>query len=340
MMLRRLTLGAVGLAGLVMVLLTLVFGLWGKAAAVHGLVNGFKPGYQTAAMKQSASDFKTVSAMADQLQNEALPGFAKALKVTPAQLQTGLAAQYPAVGKGLAEMPAALAWFGEVGTRIGGQKADFEKAETVPMKGLAATTVPWMFVISGGLLMIVAGIGLTQPRLTRRMAIVGVVVGGTLIVFPLVVNMPAKSSAVSRLVTAFRPIMTASGPQKTAAYVSTMSAMSAQFSSEALPGLAKQLHTTAPALEKLLATNYPAVGRGFAELPSILPRFRAMSELINSSVANYRLAENMPWRGAPPLMLYWFLAIPGALALLSGGARLALGRPKEEPELGYNAVIA
>jgi hypothetical protein len=339
-MLRRVTLGAIGLAGLVMILLTLVFGMWGKSAAVHGLVNSFKPGYQPAAMAQSTSDFKTVSAMATQLQTQALPGLAAALKVTPTQLSTSLATNYPAVGKGIAEMPAALAWFGNLATRIGGQAADFQKAETVPVKGLAATTVPWMFVIPGALLVIAALLGLARPVLTTKVAILGAVIGVFLIVFPLVVNMPAKSSAVSRLVTAFRPVMTAPGPQKTANYVSVMSAMSAQFSTGALPGLAKELHMTTPAVEKFLATKYPAVGQGFAQLPSILPRFRAMSTLIDSQVANYAAAENMPWRGAPPMMLYWFLAVPGLLMLLGGGGQLVFGKPKEETEFGYGAVVA
>jgi hypothetical protein len=340
-MLRRTTMAVIGLAGLLLILLTFVFGMWGKSQAIHALVTSFGPGYQPASMRQSQDDFATVSAMASQLQTQALPGLAAGLKVPPAELEKGLASRYPAVGQGLAEMPSALAWFGNLSTRIGREKGDYEKAAAIPVKGVAASAVPWLMVIPGVLLLLGAGIGLSaRPSWSRGIAILGTVVGVSLIVAPLILSLPSKASAVDRLVKQFRPILTPPGPQKTAQYVSTMSAMSTQFSTQALPALANELHMTTPALEQMLAANYPAVTRGLTQLPTILPRFEAMSELIDANVGNYHTAENLPWHGAPAIMLYWFLAIPGAIAALGGGTLLLLGRKARTRQGDYAAVPA
>lgn len=340
-MFRRTTLAVIGLAGLLLIGLTFAFGMWGKSQAVHGLVKSFGPGYQPASMRQSQADFETVSAMAEQLQTSALPGLATRLKVTPAQLESRLASNYPAVGNGLAEMPSALAWFGNLATRIAREKSDYEQAAAIPVKGLAATTVPWLMVLPGILLLLGAGIAaFARPSWSKAIAIVGIGVGISLIVGPVVVSMPSKSSAIDRLVGQFRPILTPPGPQKTSQYVSTMTAMSTQLSTQALPALAQELHTTTPALEQMLATTYPAVGRGLTELPAILPRFQAMSQLIDENVGNYATAEALPWKGAPAIMLYWFLAVPGALAVVGGATNLLLARktPARQAE-DYAAAI-
>jgi hypothetical protein len=340
-MLRRTTLAVIGLAGLLLILLTLAFGMWGKSQAIHALVKSFGPGYQPASMRQSQADFRTVSAMSSQLQTEALPGLAAQLKVTPAQLETSLASTYPAVGQGLAEMPAALAWFGNLGSRIARERGDYEKAAAIPVKGVAASAVPWLMVIPGVLLALGAGIAVfSRPAWSRGVAIFGIVVGVSLIVGPLVVKLPSKASAVDRLVAQFKPILTSPGPQTTARYVSTMSAMSAQLSGQALPALAHELHMTTPGLEQMLAATYPAVGRGFTQLPAILPRFQAMSQLIKANVGNYHAAEALPWKVAPAIMLYWFLAIPGALAAIGGGALLVLARRARARQAAYAAAPA
>jgi len=340
-MFRRAALALIAFAGLALILLTVIFGMWGKSQAIHGLVKSFGPGYQPVAMRQSQADFQTVSAMANQLQHQALPGLAATLKLTPAQFENGLATRYPAVGTGIAELPSALSWFGDLGARIGRERSNYEEAAAIPVKGLAGTTVPWLMVIPGLLLLVGAGLAaLWKPSWSRGVAILGIVVGVGLVVGPLVTSLPAKATAVDQLVGTFKPILTPPGPQKTASYVTTMSAMSAQFNSRALPGLAKQLHTTTPALRQLLAARYPAVGTGLSELPSILPRFRAMSATINANIANYQKAESLPWRGAPAIMLYWFLAIPGALAALGGGAFLIWQRRPEASTVKTSAVAA
>jgi hypothetical protein len=340
-MLRRATLAVIGLAGLLLILLTVVFGMWGKSQAIHSLVKSFGPGYQPASMRQSEADFRTVSAMSSQLQTEALPGLAARLKVSPAELEQGLASSYPAVGHGLAEMPSALVWFGNLSSRIARERNDYEKAAAIPVKGVAASAVPWLMVIPGVLLIVGAGIAaFLRPAWSTGVAILGVVVGVSLVVGPLIVSLPAKATAVDRLVAQFRPILTPPGPQTTARYVSTMSAMSTQFASQALPALAHELHTTTPGLEQMLAADYPAVGRGLAQLPAILPRFQAMSQLIDANVGNYHTAEALPWKGAPAIMLYWFLAIPGLIAALGGGTLLVLARKAHARERSYAAVPA
>jgi hypothetical protein len=329
MMFRRTTLAAVGLAGLVLILLTVIFGLWGKSQGVQGLVKSFGPGYEPAAMRQSQADFQTVSAMGAQLQREALPGLAARLDTTPAQLSATLATHYPAVGKGLAEFPSAQSWFGDMAVRIAREKGDYEQAAAIPVKGLPATSVPWLMVIPGILLFGAAGVALTaRPAWSRGVALFAVFIGLALIVAPLIVSLPAKAHAVDRLVGQFRPIMTSPGPQRTATYVSDMSAMGAQFNSEALPGLARQLHSTTPELQRMLAASYPAVGKGLGEFESIIPRFQAMSATINANVSNYRQAEALPWKGAPAIVLYWFLAIPGAVAAIGGGLILLRRQPR------------
>jgi hypothetical protein len=326
---RRWALRIVALAGLILILLPIVFGFWGKTAAVHGMVKSFGPGYQPAAMQQSREDSETISAFAVQLQKQALPGLAKQLHTTPAALSANLGKQYPAVGKGLAEMPTALAWFGNLGQRITSEKGDYEKAAAIPAKGVPATAIPWVMVGIGAILLACALLALyVRPKAVRALATVAVVIGAVLVIVPLATSLPAKATAVNHLVAVFRPILTPPGPAKTAKYVADMSAMGTSFTQQALPGLAKELHMSVPQLQQGLATQYPAVGKGLQQLPAILPRFAAMSKLINENVGNYRTAERLPWKGAPAITLLWFLLVPGVLAAVGGALALVLGRQR------------
>ena len=211
--------------------------------------------------------------------------------------------------------------------------ATTKKAAAIPVKGVAGrgdATLGWM-VISAVLVGLWRG-GIAVVLATRLVTASGVAIwnrrGCLADRRALVVKLPSKASAVDRLVAQFKPILTSPGPQTTARYVSTMSAMSAQLSGQALPALAHELHMTTPGLEQMLAATYPAVGRGFTQLPAILPRFQAMSQLIKANVGNYHAAEALPWKGAPAIMLYWFLAIPGALAAIGGGALITFSPPQ------------
>lgn len=323
-MLRKAMLSLVGAVGLTLILLTVVFGFWSKSAAVHGLVESFKPGYEPAAMHASQESFQTVSAMARQLQGEAIPGLAHELHTTPAKLTADLAQQYPAVGTGLADMPGALVWFQDMAQRISHEHADYEKAAAIPVKGVSATVVPWLMVIPGAVLLLGALIALLwRPGLSRRVSIVALVIGGVLVIFPIASSLPSKARAVDGLIHEFRPILTGSGPAKTARYVTVMAAMGTQFSGQALPGLARELHVTPAQLQNTLKADYPAVAKGLRQLPSIITQFRAQSRIISANVGNYSKAARLPWKGAPAIMLFWFLVIPGILAALAGAVVVA-----------------
>jgi hypothetical protein len=157
--LRRRFVGVVAaVLGIGVIATTLILSVPGKTRAVDEMTEAFRPIFTTQSATVARGYVSTLQAMDKQLTTQALPGLAGMLNVTPQQLGTTLATDFPAIATGLQQMPAILGRIDALVTAVGGNVQNFQLANAVPTTKAPATAVEWQFVIPASLL-IVAGVG-------------------------------------------------------------------------------------------------------------------------------------------------------------------------------------
>jgi hypothetical protein len=314
---RRAALIVVLVMGVVAVVGTLAINLTGKTGGVDRLTHNLKPAFEPKARAQVKTDAGTVQKMYDQLTTEAIPALAGQLKVSVPDFQQGLAEQYPKVAAGLQALPADLKWFGPIVVGLQTQPENFKKADAIPLSFLPARTVPWLLIVPGLLSALAAGVALARGgEWTTRALATGAVCGAVLIVGALVCNVPGKAKAVDRLTDTFRPAFTDSGVRQSQEAIDRIDAMVAEFKTQALPGLAKQLNAPVDAFGAQLAEQFPAVGTGLAESDRIVAEFHGLVDATAANKRNFRLADTIPLSSTPTTALVWFFIVPGLILLL------------------------
>jgi hypothetical protein len=143
--------------GVGVIVTTLVISTPAKTRGVDRLNEAFRPIITTQSAAQARSYLTTLQAMQTQLTNQALPGLAAELHVTPQQLSTTLAAGFPTVATGLQQLPAILGRIGTLVDAVGNNVGNFRLADAIPTKDLPTSDVEWQFVIPGGAL-VLAGV--------------------------------------------------------------------------------------------------------------------------------------------------------------------------------------
>lgn len=140
---------ALVVVGAVMAIGARVIDLPAKAQGVDNLTNSFRPAFRAEEIRTTREQMDTVKAMAGELQQKTLPALAQALNMTPAQLQDFIGSNFPAVAKGIGELPRALPRFDGLVRGIEQNVGNFRKADAVPTANTPTTLLHWLFEFSG-----------------------------------------------------------------------------------------------------------------------------------------------------------------------------------------------
>jgi hypothetical protein len=155
---------AAGAAAIVVGLLLLVapvaLSLPAKAADADQLNANLKPVYTQALVTNATGALQTIGAMGNEMQTTMLPALATQLKMTPQQLQTFLASNFPATAQALQTMPASMQRFNELVKVFDKNLANYNTLKPV---GLARLIL--ILMVAGGL---VAGLGALTVLKGRR----------------------------------------------------------------------------------------------------------------------------------------------------------------------------
>lgn len=322
-MVRKMSLVLIVLVGAFWVASALALDYPKKTQAVDNLTNSFRPAFTSAALDQSAADLRTSSTFADDFRTKAAPALAQELHLTPEQFLTTVAKQYPAVGAGFTQLPQILAYFDSVHRTMADQQKNFQRADAIPTKSVPNTAVTWLFVVPGIVAIVLGVVGFFFWR--RAVPVLAAVLGLGVLVTTLVISTPAKTRAVDRVNDAFRPIFTTQSVEQARGYVTTLQAMQAQLTDQALPGLAAELHVTPQQLSATLAADFPTVATGLQQLPAILGRIDALVNTVGDNVANFQLVDAIPTKDLATTTVEWQFAIPAAVLVLAGSAGIAGG---------------
>ncbi len=139
--------GAAALAlGLLMVALSMFLSLPGKAGDADKLNANLKPVYTQALVDNSKASLATIGAMGAEMQTKMLPALATQLKMSPAQLQAFLGANFPATAAALQTMPASMERFNALVTVFDKNLGNYNTLKPV---GLARIVT--IMMLAGGL---------------------------------------------------------------------------------------------------------------------------------------------------------------------------------------------
>ncbi|RZL77298.1 MAG: hypothetical protein EOP32_25440 [Rhodococcus sp. (in: high G+C Gram-positive bacteria)] len=332
---RIFALSSVAVIGAVLFLFPLVTGMLSKAQGVDTLTGDLRASFEPDALLQTRTDMNTVQAMADQLQAETLPALPNALGMPPEQFQSFMGENFPDVASGIGQLDTILPKFQGLVTGLETQAPNFRSADQIPTSFLPSTTVPYLFLIPGALLFVLAAGALilgrdrTRSGISRVALLVSVVIGLVFVIAPLILSVPAKTQAVDDLTAAFGPIFTDEGVAAVRSDMDVIQKMSDQLQAETAPALAEALKMDPTQFQSFMGQNYPAVAAGMGQLNDILPRFQALVTGMEHNVDHFQQAASIPTATQPTTTLTWWLSVPGIALIVLGGIGIPAARPAE-----------
>jgi hypothetical protein len=296
------------LAGVALIALAVVPGLFSVAPKFNDLTTNFKPEMKTATLAELGADLKSLSAADQAFSTQAVPTLATALGTTPAQLSATLAQKFPATLTGMQAVPTVAAQFNQVLTALTDEQANFNDADSIPTASIPPTVIPWVLVVLG-VLLVACGV------FTRRWWRVGVavVIGALMVAAPLALSLPGKATGADAMNTQLSPLFTAKTVAGAEQSLTTMEAMSTQLTGQMLPALAQMLNMQPAQLNIYLATNFPALASGLSTMPQSMAQFKALVTAFGNSLTDYNDIKSTQFT---PVV--WTMIATGSFVLLVG----------------------
>ncbi|MBC2637872.1 MULTISPECIES: hypothetical protein [unclassified Rhodococcus (in: high G+C Gram-positive bacteria)] len=332
---RTIALSSVAVIGAVLFLFPLVTGMLSKAQSVDTLTGDLRANFEPDALAQTRADMNTVQAMSDQLQTETLPALPNALGMPPEQFQSFVGENFPDVASGIGQLDTILPKFQGLVTGLETQAPNFRSADQIPTGFLPSTTVPYLFLVPGAVLFVLAGAALvlgrdrTRSGMSRIALLVSIVIGLVFVVAPLILSVPVKTKAVDDLTAAFGPIFTEEGVAAVRSDMDVIQKMSDQLQAETAPALAEALKMDPTQFQSFMGQNFPDVAAGMGQLNDILPRFQALVAGMERNVESFQQAASIPTATQPTTTLTWWLIIPGVALIVLGGIGIPASPPTE-----------
>jgi len=153
--------GVAVVIGALMVAAPLALSLPGKATGADAMNTQLSPLFTAKTVAGAERSLSTMEAMSTQLTGQMLPALAQMLNMQPAQLNTYLATNFPALASGLSTMPQSMAQFKALVMAFGNSLTDYND-----IKSTQFTPIVWTMIATGGFVLLVGLLGAAD--LTRR----------------------------------------------------------------------------------------------------------------------------------------------------------------------------
>jgi hypothetical protein len=312
----------VALVGVVLIGSILVNDLFSVGPAFERMSDGFRPAMTQETIATLQQDLQGMQATVEEFQTAGVPMFSEALAMTPEEFTAFMQEQFPEVAAGIEQLPAIAESFTSVVATLEAELENFASADAIPTTTLPATTIPWGMLVAG-VALIVLGILIVVLR-GRTVPIIAAVVGGLLVVVPLVLSLPTKAANADQMNENLKPVYTqelVTGAQESLAVVG---AMGTQMTEEMLPALGAQLGMDEATLQAFLGDNLPATAALIAAMPEAMGRFTALVEAFDASLDDYLTLTEVAF-----VPIVWTLIIGGAIVL--AGSLWALVAARRRP---------
>jgi hypothetical protein len=151
-------------------------------------------------------------------------------------------------------------------------------------------------------------------------------VGSFWLISTFALGYPGKTQAIDNLTNSFRPAFTDTGLRQTSQDIATVNSFAGEFQNKAVPALATQLNVTPEQLVGTLGQQFPDVGNGLQQLPTILPYFNQLVDGLEAQQGNFQQADAIPTNSVPATSVHWLFVILGGVAIAL--AAVGLSRPR------------
>jgi hypothetical protein len=161
-----------------------------------------------------------------------------------------------------------------------------------------------------------ATLRLGWPR--KLAAGVMVLLGGGFVTITLMANLFHVGPAFDRLTDSFRPVMTQQSIQAAQQNVRGLSAAGSEIQTKLLPALAQQMNMTPTQLQQMMATQYPDVAKGLAQVQPISQNFTALLNNLDQTQPLFLSADAIPTKDVPATSVPWSLLAVGLISIALG----------------------
>lgn len=162
-------------------------------------------------------------------------------------------------------------------------------------------------------------------------------IGAVWVLATFVLGLWGKTAAADRLTGNLKPAFSTAGIQQESADAAAVHNVVSELSTKTIPFLAAQLHTTPQAVTKLLASQYPAIGKALSKTdnegkpfsdgkPYLAHASGYLTTVVSTIQANQKdfgNASDIPTSYLPTKTLAWLFLLLGLITLSVGGLVIA-----------------
>jgi hypothetical protein len=342
---RKISLTTILVVGVVWVVATLLFNLWGKAPAADHLTNALQPAFTNSGIAQQQLDSKTVNAFVTDLNTTTVPLLATLTHQSNAQVGALLSKTFPDVGKllstndnsgqpfadGQSYLSHAAGYIATIAATNQAQQHNFRNVRQIPIKGLNIVALAVLFVILGLVVLIIAGLFIWRPSLARPLGAALMALGLVVVAVTLFIDVPGKTQSVDSITNAFRPVFATTGPlsiNQGQDYLNAVSAADTTLETQLVPTLSTLLKLPSATIVATLTKTSPVVSAAlFAKDPAnpnvsvlrgILNRWDGLAGIVVAQRSNFANADDLPGWGMSTTIVQFLLAGPALILVLAG----------------------
>ena len=143
-------------------------------------------------------------------------------------------------------------------------------------------------------------------------------VGAGLVATALISNLFTVGPAFENLITDFRPALTQTSIDTARSDIASLSAVQTEFSTKLVPALSQQLKMTPEQFNGFVSQNFPAVAAGMGALPTAVPAFDGLINILDQQRPLFASADAIPTKTLPATTVPWGLFGAGILIFIIG----------------------
>jgi hypothetical protein len=321
---RRIVATIAVVCGVGLIVLPFALSLFDRAPAGQRVTDRFRQTMSARGLHDLATNFATMNGLVDQFIHETSPQLARKLRMTPRQYDAYVRQNFPAVAAGVAGIPPLVAFVTPVAAQLEALHPQFAAIDSLPFFGLPLTTIPWILLALG---IVLIGLGGVILRTSGPPSLVAAaVLGLAMLVVPLALSYPRKASDAAKVVAVGRGALSRKAADGAQTANKLIDGMVTEVDTKMVPALAHRLNVSSAALEASIASNYPAVAKGLAAWSSIKP---GAVELVRRQVAS--VPDGSKMNGLNFKALPWYIMAPGIALLVAAACALASDRWRTAP---------
>jgi hypothetical protein len=302
---RRWAVVLIGVFGVALIALPLVFGMFTKAPKGAVMMAQFKPFMTTARLDGYQHELQEINAGIRQTDSTV------ATALDGSNSHAAFASAFPTFASFDQQWPQIDHTMTSLMSEVQANQGNYEAIAALPSFRL----FPWFFVLPGVLLLGLALLAVLRPTSWRRGRWVLIVLGIGLVAAPGIFQMFGRAPKGGQMMTAFKHIETTSNVQNIQGYFGTMAEGQGAIRLEIVPGLEHAGYSAAT-----ISTEFPAVATLDTQWVHILNDMTPMIGAMSDNVVNYQALVSLP---SFPLFP-WFFVVPGVAV---AGLAIAAGRP-------------